>query len=167
MANWPCMYVSSQQPGVYKPNVISHRWIIPDTDCMRKYRDLVKGSKCAIYKCFHICMYVCMSTCYSAPSKISTQRRFRLQRGHWIGVSIASEGLAQGPYATAWGGFEPAILHLQGTELTPTPPRVMRNSSCELSFLVLVIVIELCYSIVLIVTLLCCWMVISNQCIVQ
>ena len=31
----------------------------------------------------------------------------------------ASEGHTQGPYAAAWGRFEPATLRLQGTEYTP------------------------------------------------
>ena len=33
-----------------------------------------------------------------------------------------SEGLAQGPYVVAGVGFEPAILRIQGTELTIEPP---------------------------------------------
>jgi len=36
--------------------------------------------------------------------------------------AIASEGLAQGPYATARVGFEPATLESQGTELEPPRP---------------------------------------------
>ena len=37
--------------------------------------------------------------------------------------AIASEGLAQGPYAAARVGFEPATLRSQGTERTTAPPR--------------------------------------------
>jgi len=37
--------------------------------------------------------------------------------------AIASEGLAQGPYAADRVGFEPATLWSQGTELTTEPPR--------------------------------------------
>jgi len=36
--------------------------------------------------------------------------------------AIASEGLAQGPYAAAGVGFEPATLGSQGAELTTEPP---------------------------------------------
>ena len=46
--------------------------------------------------------------------------------------AIVREGLAQGPYAAAWGGFEPATLRLQGTEHTPTPPRptLLNRAAC-------------------------------------
>ena len=37
--------------------------------------------------------------------------------------AIASEGLAQGPYAAARVGFESATLRSQGTERTTAPPR--------------------------------------------
>ena len=53
------------------------------------------------------CIVLYLNTCYSAPTRFPIQRRSRLLRGRWIGVSrrsawaIASEGLAQGPYAAA------------------------------------------------------------------
>ena len=53
------------------------------------------------------CIVLYLNTCYSAPTRFPIQRRSRLLRERWIGVSrrsawaIASEGLAQGPYAAA------------------------------------------------------------------
>jgi len=49
------------------------------------------------------------------------------QNGYCIGVSrwstIASEGLAQGPYVTSRTGFEPTTLRMKGNESTNEPPR--------------------------------------------
>ena len=100
--------------------------VIRKTHCdhrLQVHRSWVRLLNILIFDSYCIVLY--LNTCYSAPTRFPIQRRSRLLRGHWIGVSrrsawaIASEGLAQGPYAAAWGGFEPATLQLQGTEHTP------------------------------------------------
>ena len=62
----------------------------------------------------------------------------------WGGFPLPSsqtntgEQLFQGRYAVAWGRFEPATFGLQGTELTPTLPRLIAGWVCNPSIQLMV-----------------------------
>ena len=84
-----------------------------------------------MYVCVYVRMYVCVYFYSASPSPLllrgapdySNDTVSELTRRSATGNNIASEGLAQGPYAAARVGFEPAILRSQGTERTTAPPR--------------------------------------------
>ena len=96
------------------------------------------------YVCMYVCMYVCISIAplpvhyYSEalPTTAMTQCRSKHAEAP---QTIASEGLAQGPYAAARVGFEPATLGSQGTERRPyycaTTPFIIHNPCGDKRFL--------------------------------